>query len=138
MSLETRWLIEKRILYHRFFGDVRLEELRVMDRGTHDYLDPDDTIEMCYVVVDLREVRMYPKNLRRIVAQFEVGRSSKIRRLSFTNDPMIRFFGTVVGQVVGVRLRIFSDPSAAVTFLLSLNDTLPAFSFPVPKPASPI
>lgn len=125
MAHEFRWLIEGRVIYTRTVGEVTPEELSVIDQALIKHLSSGFEGHLVHVVVDMRELTQFPRNLQQIK-----------QRLTHLNHPalgwtimvgagtMITFVANVVTQIARARFRAFSSMAEGLDFLAQADASL--------------
>ncbi len=136
MPYTIRWYVEGRVILERAYGIVTMAELeRFNEEVTREIVE--HGTPPVHVVVDLTSVERYPPSLREVLSTMR--RTTDRARLGWmvvaVQNPVLRFVASVVFQVAGTRLRMFSTVPEALKFLALMDDgiTLPEY---VDEPSS--
>lgn len=124
MPYKLDWIVPQRVLFGRMWGDPIPDEIRAfslaIDREVAAGQPP------VHVIIDVTAVKRTPVKLNEL--------NSYLSRdnLAFfgwfivvSGDPVGRFLGATVIQLVGLHTRVFPDSAAAFRFLSSIDSTLP-------------
>lgn len=132
MAVETRWLIEDRVLYQRIHGDVTLEDLDTAAKNVDIFVEHLSNT-LVYLVVDERDVTKFPISLREVSNAMQRKPSPLLAwTLILASDGMHRFLSSAVGQLLGLRIRAFNRPEEVIAFLADQDETLADLKLPTP------
>jgi hypothetical protein len=124
MPYEVQWLVENRVIYQRLYGHLILEELREAGQRVSEHVLAGTPL--VHMVSDFTHVDKFPMNLREVNSMLENPYPERFGwMIGITSNTLIRFFGTVVPQLQGARIRMFTSPEEALAFLQSMDDSLP-------------
>lgn len=133
MGVETFWLVEDRVILQRLYGEVTIDDLKESTRSGEALLNSSPE-QVIYLLVDARAVTHYPKQLRELVSVFQDAKPDKvIWTLILSEETIVRFLGSAVTQMLGLRVRVFKEPAALYNFLHEHDEHFPAFELPAPK-----
>ncbi|HEX2622874.1 MAG TPA: hypothetical protein VHL11_22095 [Phototrophicaceae bacterium] len=123
MPIKTTWLIDQRIVYQRFYGDVTVEEFAASVKEIQQFIESSSLL--VHGIGDLSEVQKYPSLLQLSkVAQ----RNHHFKNLGWTvlvvTNPLLRFFGSVLAQFTVERLRTVSTMQEALEFIASRDQNI--------------
>jgi hypothetical protein len=127
MPYQISWMIDKRLVYQRCYGELTMDELRENNQEfVRDYLR--QGTPLVHTIVDLTGVTNFPKNLTQYGQAFKRD-AEDVARLGWTvvvgANPIFRFFGTVVTNLWRqARFRMFDTLQEAYTFLGQQDNTL--------------
>ncbi len=130
MPHNHQWLIENRVFYNEYNGDVSADDLRRMATANLKYLESSDA-PLVHCFVNAENLSKMPVNLTAL-------RDSTLPTLQHprmgwviaygTNNPLLSFLGSTVTQLFQTRYRLFDSYERAVEFLQSVDETLPDLS----------
>jgi len=122
--------VENRVIYVRSYGVVSVAEIQtasaqagqMMDSGIKHVHMIADSIDVEKVTFNLTDL---VKGLRGLPTSSNLGWS-----LNVSPNVMYRFMASIISQIVNSRQRVFNTLEEAITFLQSVDETLP----PIPLP----
>lgn len=124
MAYELSWLVENRVIYENLAGNLTLDELREVGKLVGEYVATGTPF--VHLLADLTQVGKFPMNLREINNIFENPYPDRFGwMVGVTNNQVVRFFGTMIPQLQGARIRMFASADEALRFLQSVDETLP-------------
>ena len=124
MAYSVDWYIHNRILNVRFIDYIDDNDMAGVNAEVIDHLD--GLQNKAHLVVDLRGLKKYPTNVRHIKDFTEYLRHPNmgfVIALGIDN-PLMRFFATVIPQVVGIDFRSAKEMDEALAILRRVDTTL--------------
>lgn len=130
MPAETMWLVDKRVLAQRFYGEVTVEEIHEANALAQTMIA--EGVPLVHTIVDIRDVTRFPTNLSQLAkaVKFSNPELAGWNTIISTNV-MTRFLGSAVTQLLGTRLRMFHDEDSVIDFLREQDESLPEIPVPV-------
>lgn len=136
MAYELNWMVENRVIYERLSGNITLDEIREVGKLVSEHVAVGTPL--VHLVADLTEVGKFPMNLREINNMFENPHRERFGwMIGITNNQLVRFFGTMIPQLQGARMRMFTSVDEALRFLQSVDETLPKLEAAMLKKVTP-
>lgn len=123
MSHYTQWLVEDRVIYTRVWGTFSAEEIPEVDAEMIPLLEQSDA-PLIHVLADDLELESMP-NMKKM-SELQYVKHEKMGWFITSNpNRVLRFIGTVVGQLLKTRHRFVDSPEDGIDFLLTVDTTLP-------------
>ncbi len=123
MPVETRWMIEKRICYQRIFGEVALKEVTQAVEAAALYAA--DGRPPVYFIVDVTELQSYPPLASVLRVMPHTSPPNVNCSVLVVHHPLLRFMGTLLTQLSGMRYHTVVTVHEALQFLYRRDSTLP-------------
>jgi hypothetical protein len=115
-TLHARWLVENRVRLVTVKNDLKTSAVRASDLETAAILD--EMTERVHFVIDLRELRSFPKLDSLLSVQcLRHQHMGWLLTVGATRSSLHRFFLNAVGQATRVRYQDFHDLEEAIVFL---------------------
>lgn len=124
------WLIENKVVYVKFWGDISVEEVGEAFAKSNTF-SLETQNPPVHFLHNWGEVSSFPKKLhelRRLTKSVK-GDSRRIGWVVVfgTENMIMRFLGDVFFQMFRVRFRMFLDETEAIAFLKRVDMTIPEF-----------
>lgn len=124
MSVGVTWLVEGHLLLLNSWGNVNVAELAAMDDRINEMLT-NATVPLVHGIHDHSKALQIPsaKDLMKVKA----GHNPRVGWLIIIglDNKLMKFFVSVAGQVLNIRLRFMNSLDEALTFLQDIDGTLP-------------
>ena len=124
MSVGVTWLVEGHLLLLNSWGKVNVDELAAMDVRIHDMLT-NATVPLVHGIHDHCKAQQIPsaKDLMKVKS----GNHPRVGWLIIIglDNKLMKFFVSVAGQVLNIRLRFMNSLDEALAFLQEIDSTLP-------------
>ncbi len=123
MTIDVRWGLENHIILTTGFDEVTVADLANGSAAANALLN---TVPgNIHDVLDFRAVTKHP-SLPQLIEFRAFFTNPKLSWLIIiSNDKIITFFSSMIAGINNNRIRAFSNPEAAVQFLLDRDETLP-------------
>lgn len=104
MGISVKWFVPKRVIYFGIEGVLTVQNLDEAGKKIVELLDEGES--PCYIVANLAEVTEVPKNIPQIHVVTKPFLNHPNMKWIFvcSNNALVNFIATVVGQVVGTGL----------------------------------
>lgn len=124
MAYMLAWLVEDRVLYARFTGRLRVEELEQFIHEEHALIEKGTPL--VHFINDSRYIEGIDFNLRmlQVLVQSLKHPEGIGWHIDIINSPINRMFAALAGQFARVRCRQFYDLQEALAFLKASDSTL--------------
>ncbi|MEO0560923.1 MAG: hypothetical protein AAF125_02345 [Chloroflexota bacterium] len=128
MPVKIYWLVEHKVSYFKYIGDVTLEELQEAAEIGIQMLDESTDTPLVHTLQDGQAMTQFPSNL---------GQVAKLSRAAHTHpqmgwsisvgilEPITKFISATVSQIMRSRQRFTDTLPEALTFLNHVDATLP-------------
>ncbi len=128
MPIEISWLVEGRIVYVKLDGKLTFEKIHAISKAIVTHLDAGQP-PYVHVLIDNQDMTSHPQTLNKLR---EATRFLKHPNLGWfiifgSDNPLLRFFSSVITQLAGVRWRVLGTRTEALSFLQEVDQTLPDF-----------
>ena len=124
MSVGVTWLVEGHLLLLNSWGNVNVDELTAMDSRIHDMLTSSQ-VPLVHGIHDHSGASQIPsaKDLMKVKS----GHHPRVGWLIIIglDNKLMKFFVSVAGQVLNIRLRFMNSLEEALAFLQDVDSTLP-------------
>ncbi len=124
MSVGVTWLVEGHLLLLNSWGHVNVNELQAMDTIVNDMLT-NANVPLVHGIHDHSKALQIPsaKDLMKVKA----GSHPRVGWLIIIglDNKLMKFFVSVAGQVLNIRLRFMNSVEEALAFLQDIDTTLP-------------
>jgi len=124
MSIGVTWLVEGHLLLLNSWGDVNVAELAAMDSRINEMLTS-SKVPLVHGIHDHSLALKIPsaKDLMKVKA----GQNPRVGWLIIIglDNKLMKFFVSVAGQVLNIRLRFMNSLDEALAFLQDMDSTLP-------------
>lgn len=130
MTMNIRWLVEKRVIYCSFEGTLSVEQLRASSQQIIERLSQSEQ-KLVHILFDLSMVEGIPLQMGLIgesVRPFMTHPSTGWIIAFGTQNGMIRMISSIVSQTFRARFRFYRQRDEAIQMLQSLDTTLPDLS----------
>lgn len=131
MPIKIYWLLENRVSYFKYIGDITLEELAEASEMGIRMLEESTNTLLVHTIQDGEAMGSFPRNLAQVN---EITKQSHAHERmgwmvsSNTLDPITRFVAETVGKLSKTRQRFTDTVEEALTFLNYVDSTLPELS----------
>ena len=124
MPCSFEWYVQGRVVLEKLFGDVTVADLVRLNAEVTTLLIQEGVAPV-HMVVDLTAVEKYPTKLNDVICTIQKRVPEKEGWvLVVTENPILRFFASMVLQFARLRLRTFKTIPEAVGFLSENDQTL--------------
>jgi hypothetical protein len=119
MAVDVTWYLENRIIAVRLYDEVRAEEIEwIAEEMTRLIATSDYTL--VHALIDVQNITRVPQNVGVVSRAASLIASNK--RLGWavhygSDNFLLKFLSTMVGQIFKVRFRLLPDKAAAIRFL---------------------
>ena len=124
MSVGVTWLVEGHLLLLNSWGKVNVDELAEMDTRIGTMLE-NASVPLVHGIHDHSRAQQIPsaKDLMKVKA----GQNPRVGWLVIIglDNKLMKFFVSVAGQVLNIRLRFMNSLDEALAFLQDIDSTLP-------------
>jgi hypothetical protein len=124
VSVGVTWLVEGHLLLLNSWGHVNVNELAAMDTRINEMLT-NSTVPLVHGIHDHSKALQIPsaKDLMKVKA----GHNPRVGWLIIIglDNKLMKFFVSVAGQVLNIRLRFMNTLDEALSFLQEVDSTLP-------------
>ncbi|MEP6988282.1 MAG: hypothetical protein ABI970_21940 [Chloroflexota bacterium] len=124
MSVGVTWLVEGHLLLLNSWGKVNVDELAEMDTRIGTMLE-NAQVPLVHGIHDHSRAQQIPsaKDLMKVKA----GQNPRVGWLIIIglDNKLMKFFVSVAGQVLNIRLRFMNSLEEALVFLQDIDSTLP-------------
>lgn len=128
MPYALSWLVDKRVIYTRMYGFVTAEELGSQKTEMESLLN--DTDEVLYIITDATDTTGTNLGLRDLQKTQFANATNLGWAVYISPKKMDRFFAGVITQLLKKRGREFATLEEGLTFLQSVDATLPLIPMP--------
>lgn len=120
MPYQISYHIDKRIIYHRFYGTVTIDDIR---RGNEDAIQLiRQGLPPVHDIVDASDVTKLQFTLRELLESTSFFKEQNLGWMILVGgNPLVRFFASVLGQVGAMRFRIADDNQEALRTLRKVD-----------------
>lgn len=130
MPVKIGWLLENRISYFRYEGDVHIREVEEAARIGIRLIEMSDE-PLIHSIQDNRFQKSFPSNVKVLLST--VNEAMRHPRMGWLlsvgiDSDLIRFVATFVNKLTRTRHRVIADYDEALAFLSSVVTTLPDLS----------
>lgn len=134
MPVKIGWLVENRISYFRYEGDVHIREVAEASRIGILLIEQSDH-QLIHSIQDSRYQKSFPNNVNALAQTVQEAlrhpRMGWLLSVGIDND-LVRFVATLVSQLTRTRHRIIEDYDEALAFLKRIDASLPDISAATP------
>jgi hypothetical protein len=129
MPIKLGWLVEHRITYQQYIGDVTLEEIsQVSELGLHMLEETD--VPLLHTVLDSTHLSSFPHKVGPLmkIVNSTLSHPKMGWMVSYGGDgdnDILRFVANVVISATRTRHRVMNDYDEAVAYLMEMDSTLP-------------
>jgi len=124
MPCSFEWYVQGRVIVEKFFGDVVVADL-VRLNAEVTTLIAQEGVTPVHTIVDLTSVEKYPTKLNEVFSTIQKRVPEKEGWvLIVTENPILRFFASMVLQFARLPMRTFKTIPEAVGFLSENDQTL--------------
>lgn len=137
MPYRLSWLVEKRVTYLEYLGELTPDELAESEVANTVYLaeavpELGKGLPLVHIVVDTSKATKMPTNIGQLRKIIHTNTDERIGWIvTITPNPIFRFLTSVIVQLVGQRMRQCETITEAIAFLQDMDETLPVISPPV-------
>ena len=137
MPYRLSWLVEKRVTYLEYLGELTPDELAESEAANTVYLaeavpELGKGLPLVHIVVDTSKATKMPTNIGQLRKIIHTNTDERIGWIvTITPNPIFRFLTSVIVQLVGQRMRQCETIAEAIAFLQDIDETLPVISPPV-------
>jgi hypothetical protein len=126
MPYKVEWLVEKRVLFSRYYGILTIEDARGQVREGNALLR--DGIPLTHSIIDMSTVEKLPS--LQLASEFMSTDLSEVRdklgwTIVITNNKFLKFASSLFVPMFKVRQRFFGSLDEALAFLQEEDSTLP-------------
>jgi hypothetical protein len=122
MAVETRWLLEKRILYQRFSGELTVDDFRQSIEEAGAFIA--QGVPLVHAIADLLQVRKWPS----LFEMNRIARRSPYPGIGWTvvvvSNPALRFVASILIQFTMANYKMAASVDEALRFLAERDNTL--------------
>jgi hypothetical protein len=123
MPYELTWYVEKRVIFQRLYGEITFSELRQMSDEANALVR--SGTRFVHLLVDLQEVTKYPTNVKDASGVINMEPGDNLGwTLVVTPNTVLRFLGSMMGQLARQRVNTFRTWEDALQFLSSRDDSI--------------
>lgn len=118
MPYELYWMVERRVIGTRMYGEVTIEDMTQSGDETLDYLEQGQA--PMFLFVDMREVTKFPRNFAQMSKQLSVYDFTNPKfawLITLSGDRLLNLFGTIMSKVTSVPMKIFTNEADALQFI---------------------
>lgn len=130
MPVKVGWLVENRISYFKYTGDVTIEEVTEAAAIGLEFLYQSDA-PLIHSIQDNSEQTSFPKEVGQLMKSVRTALSDPKMGWMMTvglEGDVIRFVVTLVGRIARTRHRMFDTLEETVEFLQHVDTSLPDLS----------
>ena len=126
MAYETKWLLPGRVIYMANRGAITVEELQDESLRLIELLEEGEG-PLVHLLTDVTELGEFPISVGVLNrASIDALRHPKMGwLLVITDNRMLKYLGSMVTGLSGVRYRAFTSVDEALAFLNEVDSTLP-------------
>lgn len=127
MPIEIGWLVEGRVSYYNYVGNITVEEIQEASRIGIMLLEQ-STGSLMHTIQDNRKMDRFPREFPVLIKS--VRESLQHPKMGWMlsvgiQEDIIRFVATLVSKVTRTRHRVFTTYEEAIAFLNSADSELP-------------
>lgn len=127
MPVEIGWLVEGRVSYFRYMGDIHIDEVMEASQIGLTLIEQTDAA-LLHTIQDNHAMTSFPKRVAPLVKSVRDSlshpRMGWMLSVGLENE-LTRFVATFVSNITRTRHRIVADLPAAKTFLNQIDPALP-------------
>lgn len=126
MPSQISWLLDRRVIFVKFTGEVTVEDLQSFNTSMHEYLDLGQP-PLVHIISDSSETNKFPINLGALNKVFFQQRPNPKMGwiVVITANRMLSFVSSMLAQLGKSRFRTFNTMQEAIAFLNDIDVTLP-------------
>ncbi|MBZ0282014.1 MAG: hypothetical protein K8L97_14845 [Anaerolineae bacterium] len=122
MPVETRWYVDKRILYQRFYGDITLEDFKQSVEAVGAFVA--EGHPLVHAIADVLDVEKWPPLTKLSKFAPRQGFPGMGWTLIIVSSPALRFVTGLLVQFTMSNFRMAATLNEALEFLTERDNTL--------------
>lgn len=128
MTALNQWLVQGRVLYARFDGEVAVDHVMAFNAEMQRWIG-EEGVAPVHVILDLFGVDRLPSNIRDLMGKMRVDHPEKSGwTVIVSSSPMTRFIAAVTAQILRQKVHAAHTLHDACLFLVQADTTLPPAS----------
>ncbi|GAB5492585.1 MAG: hypothetical protein Phog2KO_28000 [Phototrophicaceae bacterium] len=124
MPYTRHWLLEERVIFLQFDEEITLDDISSVTETHEKWLRFSETTNMIHYILDLRLVKIYPRNILQIKESLRTKMARTDWVLFVTDDFFLSHLGDVFGKLFNYRFKQCASVRDAYR-LLQNNDEIP-------------